>query len=125
MVDALCRKVPKDSYYELLCGRVEMARFGVYIDLGLSSWFVRLEKELQEMEVVYTAPELDPEANTCYIANIKQAEPFDYQASTVPEDQDFSGGLFFHIFSISHKFDPNFIPIELVCIKLLSKSKQR
>ena len=72
-IDAVCLDVP-DSAYEFLCGRIVMAQFGICVDLGTSSWFIRNGKELDEMEVLHTAPDVDQGTDTCYLVNVQSVQ---------------------------------------------------
>ncbi|KAL7325907.1 hypothetical protein PS15p_208326 [Mucor circinelloides] len=77
LVDAVCLDVA-DCAYEFLCGRIVMAKFGICVDLGTtSSWFIRNGKDLEEPDVVYTAPEVAEELDTCYLVNIQSTQPGD------------------------------------------------
>ncbi|KAG2215559.1 hypothetical protein INT46_000365 [Mucor plumbeus] len=72
-IDAVCLDVP-DSAYEFLCGRIVMAQFGICVDLGTSLWFIRNGKELDEMEVLHTAPDVDQGTDTCYLVNVQSVQ---------------------------------------------------
>lgn len=79
-IDAVCLDVP-ESAYEFLCGRIVMAQFGVCVDLGTSSWFVRNGKELDEMEVFHTAPDVDQGTDTFYLVNVQPVQPVQSEQS--------------------------------------------
>ncbi|KAG2189530.1 hypothetical protein INT46_003908, partial [Mucor plumbeus] len=86
-IDAVCLDVP-DSAYEFLCGRIVMAQFGICVDLGTSSWFIRNGKELDEMEVLHTAPDVDQGTDTCYLVNVQSVQTVQHVQSETTSVQE-------------------------------------